>query len=270
MRIEKHRNLQKIEPYGLPLSVFRSLLDIAQKSDVLIFGELHGTQEVPRVMLSLLDDLATVGYRGLALEIPRDERYAIERWAKGQDTILPAFFARPLADGRGNCEALTLIQYAVQNDWSLLCFDQGPDQPAFRWSDRDGWMAENLTEQWQYLCPGAKIVVICGSMHSRLTLSLLHDVTTSCWPSFAYQFQFVYSNKTISTIKIGFQSGTYFNMRRRHIYSFDWKWLRPLKEPVLHASKDHSCELLLPHATAATFLAPPHQWASSLTTRFLH
>ncbi len=61
--------MQKIEPYGLPLSVFRSLLDIAQKSDVLIFGELHGTQEVPRVMLSLLDDLATVGYRGLALEV---------------------------------------------------------------------------------------------------------------------------------------------------------------------------------------------------------
>jgi hypothetical protein len=250
------------------VDVFRVLIDTALKSDVLILGELHGTQEVPRLVLSSLNDLASVGYRGLALEIPRDERYAIERWATGQTTLLPEFFAHPFADGRGNRETLTLIQHAMQSDWSLLCFDQGPDQLARRWYDRDGWMAENLTAQWQHLCPTDKIVVICGNLHSRLILPLSQDAETSCWPSFAYQFQYVYPNKTISAIKIGFQRGTYFSTRRQRLHSFGLEWLQPLKEPILRASKDHSFELVLPQATAATFLTPPRQWTTPLTKRF--
>jgi len=268
MELENRGISQGLAPYALPDDVFQAVIDLAFKSDMLIFGALHGTQEVPRIILSLLNELTTAGYRGLALEIPRDERYGIERWAKGQDSTPPDFFAQPFADGRGNRETLALIRYAAQNDWSLLCFDQGPDQPARRWSDRDGWMAENLTRQWQTLCPTVKIVAICGSMHSRLTLPFLQDALTSCWPSFAYQLCCVYPDKIVSAIKIGFQSGTYFDMGPRRLHSFGLEWLRPLKKPIIRIAQDHSCELFLPRATAATFLAPPHEWTTPLTTKF--
>ena len=253
--------MQELPPYALPSNVLQALIDAALKSDVLIFGELHGTQEVPRLVLSLLGNLAATGYGGLALEIPRNNREMLESWAKAQNSVLPDFFARPSADGRGNREVLALIQQALtsEHNWHLFCFDQGPDQPARQWTDRDGSMAQNLTEQWLHLCPTAKIVGICGNLHSRLALPSQRGATTSYWPSFARQLQDLHSDKTICTIEVRFQTGTYFNMKRRHLRRFGWQWLRPQSKAIFRESRDHSFELLLPRATAATFLTAPRQ-----------
>lgn len=259
--------MQELVPYELSAEVLQALINVAGTSEVLIFGELHGTQEVRRLVFSLMKGLATAGYRGLALEIPRNDRETIECWARAQDTTLPEFFAHPLADGRGNQEVLALIEQAIpsQNDWHLLCFDQGPDQLAQQWADRDRWMAHNFTEQWMHSCPTAKIVGICGSLHSRLTLPSRQDATTSYWPSFAHQLQLLHPDKVVSTIKIRFQTGAYFNMKRRHLHRFGWQWLYQPKKAVLREAGDHSFELLLPHATPATFLTAPHQWSTSST-----
>ncbi len=259
--------MQEIAPYELSADVLQALINVAETSDVLIFGEIHGTQEVPRLAFSLLGGLATAGYRGLALEIPRNDCESLERWARVQKAVLPDFFAHPLADGRGNREVLALVQqvHLSQSDWHLLCFDQGPDQLAQRWTDRDGWMAHNFTEQWMHHCPEAKIVGICGNLHSRLALSSPRDANASYWPSFAHQLQLLHPDKVISTIKIRFQAGAYFNMKRRHIHRLGWRWLYSSKKAVLREAKDHSFELLLPHATPATFLTKPRQWSTSST-----
>jgi hypothetical protein len=267
--------LQELAPYELSLEVCQAVIDVALASDVLLFGELHGTQEVPRLLLSLLSALTTAGYRGLALEIPRSDRETLEGWARAQEAVLPEFFAHPSDDGRGNREVLALVDLALtsQNDWHLLCFDQSPDQVVMQWASRDRWMAQNLaeqmrwadrddlmaqnlTEQWQHLCPTAKIVGICGSLHSRLSRQ---DVTTPYWPSFAHQLQLLHPDKTICTIKIRFQTGAYFNMKLRHLHRFGWDWFHPLRKTTLRSSRDHSLELLLPRATPATFLTAPRQ-----------
>lgn len=62
--------MQELAPYELSPEVVQALINVAVTSDVLLFGELHGTQEVPRLLLRLLDELAAIGYGGLALEIP--------------------------------------------------------------------------------------------------------------------------------------------------------------------------------------------------------
>ncbi|GAC1616205.1 MAG: hypothetical protein NVS4B9_05640 [Ktedonobacteraceae bacterium] len=259
--------MQELAPYELSVEVLQAITDIALTSDVLIFGELHGTQEVPRLVLSLLEALTTAGYRGLALEIPCSDREMLERWVRVQNTVLSDFFAHPLADGRGNQEVLALIQQSLtsQSDWHLLCFDQGPDQLAQKWADRDGWMAHNFTEQWIHLCPTAKIVGICGNLHSRLALPSQRGATASYWPSFAHQLQVLHPDKITSTIKIRFQSGAYFNMKPHSLHRFGWQWLFPPKKAILREARDHSFELLLPHATPATFLTPPRQWTTSST-----
>src|SRR5260370_25601410 len=101
--------MQELAPYELCADVVHALIKGAVTSDVLPFGELHGTQEVPRLLARLLDDLAAVGYRGLALEIPQDERDVLERWARAESTTVPAFFPHPFADVRGNRQVLALI-----------------------------------------------------------------------------------------------------------------------------------------------------------------
>ena len=71
--------IEPIVPYELPTDVKKQLLDLAARSDFLLLGEMHGTQEVPRLVLGLLDDLASLGYGGLGLEMPRGEQDALEK-----------------------------------------------------------------------------------------------------------------------------------------------------------------------------------------------
>jgi hypothetical protein len=248
--------MQELAPYELSPDVVQALIDVAVTSDVLLFGELHGTQEVPRLLVRLLDDLAAVGYRGLALEIPQDERDELERWARGESTTVPAFYAHPFADDRGNRQMLSFVHLVLtsERDWHLLCFDQSPDQPMKQWTERDGWMAHNLREQWHRLCPTAKIVGICGNLHSRLSLPPNRD--TTYWPSFAHQ---LHPDRTVRTVKVRFQTGAYFNMKRRRLGRSGWGLLPFLRKGALGQSVDHSFELLLPIASPATFLASPRQ-----------
>jgi hypothetical protein len=249
--------MQELAPYELSTDVVQALIDVAVMSDVLLFGELHGTQEVPRLLVRLLDDLAAVGYRGLALEIPQDVRNMLEQWAKAESSTVPTFFAHPFADGRGNRQVLALVHQVLtsEHEWHLLCFDQGHDQPMNQWADRDGWMAHNLREQWHHLCPQAKIVGICGNLHSRLSLPPNRDVTY--WPSFAHQLQHLSPDRTVRTVKVRFQTGSYFNLKRRRLGRFGWGLLPLPRKVAIRQSVDHSLELILPIASPATFLAAP-------------
>jgi len=112
-RSERRDMMQELAPYALAPDVCQAVIDVARSSDVLIFGELHGTQEVPRLLLSLLSALIAAGYRGLALEILHHDRETLEGWARAQEAVLPEFFAHPWADGRGNREVLALIQQVL-------------------------------------------------------------------------------------------------------------------------------------------------------------
>ena len=144
--------MQELAPYELSPDVVQALIDVAVTSDVLLFGELHGTQEVPRLLVRLLDDLAAVGYRGLALEIPRDERDALERWARVESTTVPEFFAHPFADGRGNRQVLSLVHQVLAPDrhWHLLCFDLG-----LRPLPRTGTIGQSVDHSLELLLPHA-------------------------------------------------------------------------------------------------------------------
>ncbi len=105
--------IPSLEPYPLPSKVRQALVELAGKSDILILGELHGTQEVPAIAVALLEPLAKQGYRALALEIPSDQQGPLSDWATGKTDAIPSFFAEPSPDGRGNVQALSLIRIAL-------------------------------------------------------------------------------------------------------------------------------------------------------------
>jgi hypothetical protein len=142
----------------LPDRTRQALLQLAQECDLLLFGEMHGTQEVPQLLAELLDDLAAVGYGGLGLEFPKYERENFMRWGRGQAEALPFFYMLPPGDGRANHQDAALVRQGVEKGWQVLCFDgvaddwQEPppdpdaDPAAWSWQQRDSSMADNLAE----------------------------------------------------------------------------------------------------------------------------
>src|SRR5579859_167686 len=112
-----------VAAYTLPPDVDELLLQVASSNHLLLFGELHGTREVPALVAGLLPKLKQRGYRGLALELPSDQQAPLRAWADGLTDRPPPFFSQPSRDGRGNVQVLELARAARALDLELLCFD---------------------------------------------------------------------------------------------------------------------------------------------------
>jgi hypothetical protein len=244
------------------MGVEQQLLQLAEGCGLLLFGELHGTREVPAVVGGLLPKLRELGYGSLALEAPRDQRDAILLWADGLASHPPPFYSQPSGDGRGSLEMLELIRTARALGLDLLCFDQSPDQPAQSWSERDQWMARNLLEAWSAGASGHRVVGICGSLHARLAPDqgvgrLLRKAVSGgqqLWPSLAGWMRQLQPMLAVGSVDVRFATGEFCNMGVRTIYarpgSRSEAWIR-------NAAPAYSLELWLPRATVASFLTPP-------------
>jgi hypothetical protein len=235
-----------LEPYPLPAKVQDAFGELAAKTDVLILGEIHGTQEVPAVAAALLAPLSKHHYAVLALEVPADQQGPLTDWATGKTETVPEFFAKPLPDGRGNIQVLSLIRTALSPPfrWQLICFDQSGENEADEsqetskttkklstsFSDvdaiamsvrRDAFMASNLARQRARLAPDAKVLAICGSLHARTSNLRPADegaktppdnLMSKLWPSFAAALQSSHPAWQIRSINVVPLSGGFFAM----------------------------------------------------------
>src|SRR5262249_45835285 len=78
-----------LKPYPFPNDARASLENLAASSDILILGEMHGTQEVPELVASLLARLTELGYNTLAIEVPNNEQASLRAWACGETKRSP-------------------------------------------------------------------------------------------------------------------------------------------------------------------------------------
>lgn len=258
--------------YALSQEVKGALQDAAASSDILILGEIHGTQEVPAVAAALLPPLSQLGYRTLAVEIPAHQRQRILAWAKGETTALPGFFTAPPEDGRESIELLTLIRTAVSPpfQWQLICFDESleglgtgelpPQVPTeaelIRLSvKRDTAMASNLCDQYQQQNTKAKVLAICGNLHARTANHAPpNEFLTKLWPSFAAALKSKKPNWHVSSVNVVPHRGGYFNagkVNRINNQAIEQVTFQRLKEG------DWNFQLDLPVATPATFVKAP-------------
>ena len=246
--------------YPLPPDVRERLLKLADESDVLIVGEMHGTREVPYLLAELLPDLAPLGYRGLALEIRANVRDNLADWAVNDERPVPDFFAAPSFDGRGNAEALALIQTTLRrrgDTWQLLCFDEASGSEHGGWAERDARMARNLAAQRSRLCPDGKVIAVCGNMHSRVVRrSRAEDWSYALWPSFAAALSEQNPRWVVRSLDVVFRAGTFYNVSVRSMGDAA-RPAPPAPVLVTDPKSEHTLELHLPQSTAATFLAPP-------------
>ena len=273
------------QPYLLPADVRESLIKVASESDILVLGETHGTQEVPAVVETLLDTLSKLGYRVIALEVPHDEQAQIREWAIGVTDVVPAFFAKPGQDGRGNKQALQLVHCALMPpyNWELICFD-GSDEEFLHWLEaklpkgaegrlseaaaqlskedvmalsvqRDATMAERLAGERKKLAKNDKLLAICGSLHARTANHAPgHSELSALWPSFAAVLKRDHPEWHIHSLNVQAFGGTYFNGGK--VNKFGERSLAGTEARPTETS-DWDWELNLPRATAATFYKDP-------------
>ena len=249
--------LPPLASYALPAKAAGTVASLAARSDVLILGEIHGTQEVPEMTASLLPELNKMGYRAIAVEIPADQQPALADWATGRSSQVPIFYNGSHDDGRGNVQMLALIRAALAAPyyWKVFCFDIVSMKAGDTWQMRDASMAQNFSAQWQRLAPNASVVAICGNLHARTANHAAPDNRfASLWPSFAIYLQRASFGKRIHSIDVEPQRGGFFNGGKVNTLSGQMlSEARCSHRPT----DDWDLELGLPTATPATFLTTP-------------
>ncbi len=226
---------------------------LAQGSDLLLLGETHGTQEVPRLASELIPLLTSLGFGAIGLELPEDQSARLREWADRDRNELPDCFRNPTGDGRANDQVLELVEAAWSARWAVLCFAVGMlslDRAASAedLSDmNDAGMAANLTTQWKSICPGKKVLAICGSYHSRL--AKMRGRLRNLRPSMAMRIQELNSEIRVNSLHIRFRRGRYFNFSVRSFHG--WPIVRPRFES--RPRFGHTARMDLPKASRATF-----------------
>ena len=132
-----------------------------------IFGELHGTMEVPAFVARAAEHAATRGPVTVALELPDELQPGVDAFLAAPDdaTGRAALLATPALfwewrDGRGGEGLVLLLARLRRIGARVVCFDGSfPTAEA-----RDAGMAANILAA---LRPDAATLVVCGNLHAR-------------------------------------------------------------------------------------------------------
>jgi hypothetical protein len=270
-----------LKPYPLPPAARARIENLAASSDILILGEIHGTQEVPELVASLVDPLTKLGYHTLALEVPNNYEASLLEWLRGETERIPDFFTHPNGDGRGNAQLLALARIAASPPfhWQITCFDQSEsdrekelrsriqkkqtgkagapdltdDDIIADWRERDAQMASNILKAAKSFKATNKILAICGNLHARTTNDVQEPMLAKLWPSFAGALKLRQPAWRVSSVNIEFYSGAYFNNGKVQTIPN-----RPLEHPEVRSAGQTAWDLVLslPAARPATLLGP--------------
>ncbi len=151
---------------------------LLKRGNVVLFGEVHGTQEVPAFIAEVICTAAKKRIPiTLGLEIPSDEQASIDRFLDSRGgraaearLIEGAFWRGQLLDGRSSVAMLHLIDEvralrASGYKARIVAYDSKPGTAS---QERDRVMAQNLAavagrER------GNLLIVLSGNVHNRLT-----------------------------------------------------------------------------------------------------
>lgn len=150
--------------YGLPASV--------TDAPFVVFGEMHGTVETPRLVGEYVCELTERGHGvRLGLEIPEQE--AVDRYlsSDGSASAREALFAKPFwargEDGRSSDAMFRLLERMRElrlagRDVTVVAFD---DRSGFS-GTREAGMTERLRAAMQR-SPGKRTVALMGNVHAK-------------------------------------------------------------------------------------------------------
>jgi hypothetical protein len=148
---------------------------VVQPGGIVLFGEVHGTREIPGFVGDALCQAAASGEVHLALEIPRTEQPRIDAYlaSPGRPADRAALLSGPFwtdefQDGRRSAAMAELIERArglraAGRALHVLAFDAAPDTKG---GDRDAEMAKRILDA-QAASPADRFLVLAGNIHTR-------------------------------------------------------------------------------------------------------
>ncbi|MBX7145586.1 MAG: hypothetical protein K1X79_14135 [Oligoflexia bacterium] len=234
---------------SLPTEVEAEIGKLAATSNILLIGELHGTREIPQLVIGLLPALEDLGYRTLALEVPRSQELEILEWASGQRSEAPPFFSGYIKDGRANVEVQLLIREAARRGWSMCAFDI--DVPSAT-EKRDLSMARNLSNAIRRIPPPQRVLAICGDLHARIAEPPPECSDWYPWPSLASHLRDMHPATGVRSIVVSFHSGEFYNMGNKKVLG------APIDRAYIsrEANSGHDLVLHIPSCSVASVLRP--------------
>jgi hypothetical protein len=156
----------------------RGLETVPTESRLLIFGEPHGTQEIPRVVGGIICQLAqrrapiVVGIEQPETDQPRIDAFVASsgRHADRAALLASTFWRREQQDGRSSVAMLALIEQvrtlrAAGNDVRIVAFDVSQERFEDPKVDRDAEMAKTILAM-RTASPNALFVVLTGNLHA--------------------------------------------------------------------------------------------------------
>ena len=158
--------------------MFENLKDRIKKKNLILFGEIHGTKEIPNLIKKFLVEIAKEEDFNLRLEIPEEFQEKINKFIElGDNTILKdiSFFLEPdNQDGRGSLEYLNLIKkiYDLNKNYKrnikISCIDPNKDAQ----EEKERGVAENILKSLN----DKKTFAILGDVHaSKNPISFLGE-----------------------------------------------------------------------------------------------
>lgn len=191
--------IQFQEPENFPDAVY----PLIAEQRIVWFGELHGTEEAPRLFLGLVRLVSKKATPpAVALEIPASDQPVIDRYlARGDEVVLKetGFFSNAYKDGRSSLGMARLLRALRKEKIAgVVCFDAHAPKSA---QDRDSAMANKLTKVTTTF-PTAKLLVLSGNFHSRIVGGAGWD------PDYKpAAFQLLGKHSLVS-LTLGYESGT--------------------------------------------------------------
>jgi erythromycin esterase-like protein len=151
---------------------------LLKRGNILLFGELHGTQQAPAFIADVVCRAAKKRILvTLGLEIPFEEQAAIDRFlnSKGGEADKAqltegAFWNPAFPDGRSSLAMLQLVEQvrALRAAGAKLRIVAFTGAASLRSQERDRAMAETLASVIKRE-PKGLLVVLSGNIHNRLT-----------------------------------------------------------------------------------------------------
>ncbi len=158
-------------PAELPAEL-RALEPALARHAVVMFGELHGTTELPAFVGEVVAALASRGKVVLALEIPITDQADLERFVASDGTaaaraelLAGPFWSATYQDGRRSVAMLHLLERVRQLRAGGAAIEAFAfDVPDFDRGERDRGMADNLLRA-RAAEPDATWVLLAGDLH---------------------------------------------------------------------------------------------------------
>lgn len=156
----------------LPQALYANLAT----KDLVIIGEMHGTQEQPKRTFQIINELAKAQPLLVGLEFPINTQPELDRYfATGDENILRGiyFFQEPrYHSGRGSLAMIELMRnLRAFKNVKVFAFDVPDD---FRGNDRDTQMAKNVLNIIAQN-GNQKMLVYTGNIHSSLVIGHAWD-----------------------------------------------------------------------------------------------